>query len=77
MLVRVFQMPDLMSGYLFEGGVPFPFLQVDWFRVEGVADEDIRTELTEFIKGKRYYDPERPYLVLHPTHPFTINYEEG
>ena len=30
--------------------------------------------IADFVKGKRYYDPTKAYLVLHPGHSFTINY---
>lgn len=33
-----------------------------------------RARITDFIKQKRYYDPRKAYLILHPEHPFTIGY---
>ncbi len=36
--------------------------------------EEGRAQIADFVKGKRYYDPAKSYLVLHPGHSFTINY---
>lgn len=84
-LIRVFLMPvSLDTGrYLFSGGEPATFMQVDWFRddpppgteLPGVGTPEWRAMLTEFIRIKTYYRPDRAFLVLHPEHPFTINYE--
>ena len=82
MLVRVFEMPDLRTdGFLFGGGKPQTFIQVDWFRAEpeqGAPDFSTpqgRERAANFIRGKRYIKADRAYLVLHPIHPFTIGYE--
>lgn len=78
MLIRVLEIPDLTAGYLFSGGKPATFIQVDWFRDDGCpldGSNDRRADLTAFIKGKRYFREGNSYLVLHPIHPFTINYD--
>jgi hypothetical protein len=77
-LIRVLEIPDLTADFLFSGGKPFTFIQLDWFRddgypIDGTAEK--RTHLTEFIKKKGYYKEGRAYLVLHPIHPFVIGYE--
>lgn len=81
MLVRVFEMPDLTTpGFLFAGGRPHTFVQVDWFRADpeqGGPDfttVEGREIVTQFIRAKRYFKPGAAFLVLHPTHPFTIGY---
>lgn len=78
MLVRVFELPDLRTnGFLHGGGQPSSFLQVDWFTTEGGPDfatAEGRETAAEFIRAKRYFKADRAFLVLHPTHPFTINY---
>jgi hypothetical protein len=81
MLVRVFELPNLRTdGFLFGGGKPFTFIQVDWFRAEpeqGAPDfstPEGRTEAEKFIRAKKYFKDGWSYLVLHPTHPFTIDY---
>ena len=33
-----------------------------------------RMAIAEFIRGKRYFDPDKAYLVLHERHSFTIGY---
>lgn len=78
MLIRVFIIPnDLSVGYLFSGGTPHTFVQVDWFRDDNGWSKTPagRAELKQFIKTKRYYVEGLSYLVLHPTHPFTIGCE--
>lgn len=72
--VRVYELPpreQMTNGYCFQGPVPIPFGNVDWFEV---AISEGRERLTEFIKGKRYYQPHKTYLVLgdHPDFVFTI-----
>lgn len=76
-LIRVFEMPaEFPRGYCFGGGNPTSFQMVDWFRDDlGMMEgESGRSELAEFIRGKRYFKPDRAYLVLHERHSFTINY---
>ena len=53
------------------------FLEVDWFRDDEynmMDTEKGRLQIIDFIKGKRYYTPNKSYLVLHQNHSFTINY---
>lgn len=76
-LIRVFEMPPSFSGdYCFGGGISTTFLMVDWFRDDRgmMAGETGRSEIAEFIKGKRYFKADRAYLVLHREHTFTIGY---
>lgn len=77
MLIRVLEIPRSSGRFHFGGGEPQTFVQVDWFRDDHApisTQEDMR-RLEEFIRGKRYFDPAKAYLILHPTHPMTINYE--
>lgn len=70
--IRVYQLPEeLTAGYCFGGGNPVSFLNVDWF--EAIVDMG-RQKLVDFIKGKRYFDPSKRYLVLgdHPDFTFVI-----
>ena len=81
-LVRVFELPSgLAVGYLFGGGRPAIFKEVDWFQddpaIEGApsfATAEGRATIEEFIRQKRYFDPNRSYLVMHEEHPMMINY---
>lgn len=75
-LIRVFEMPaEFPRVYCFEC-LETSFQMVDWFRDDlGMMDvESGRSEIAEFIRGKRYIKPDRAYLVLHERHSFTINY---
>ena len=80
-LVRVYELPEEgPGGFRFGGGVPVPFLEVDWFNALPTAgsaipgypkppdprtDPDVWQEkLTEFLLVKRYVQPARKYLVL-------------
>lgn len=77
MLIRVFEIPDVSAtSFLFSGGKPASFLQVDWFRDECgmMATEEGRKQIETFIKGKVYYNPGAAYLVLHECHTFTFGY---
>lgn len=87
-LIRVFEMPVSLrtERYLHQGGVAQTFIQVDWFddsppddglskRFPVVGTAEWQDALSAFIRGKRYYRPDRSFLVLHPEHSFTINYE--
>lgn len=80
-LIRVFEMPaEFPRDDCFAGGNPTTFQMVDWFRDDlgmmlGMMEsESGRSEIAEFIRGKRYIKPDRAYLVLHEKHSFTINY---
>lgn len=81
MLVRVFEMPaEFAAGFLFGGGRPATFTEVDWFRDDpetgapDITTTEGRAAWEEFIRQKRYFKPGRSYLILHPVHPFTIDY---
>ena len=70
--VRIYQLPHkLTAGYCFGAGRPIEFRNVDWFEALIEADH---AGLTEFIKTKQYYSPDRQYLVLadDPSMTFTI-----
>lgn len=79
-LVRVFEMPTFSGGFRFGGGKSETFVEVDWFRDDdGLGAPDITTSegraaWEAFIKNKKYYKADRAFLVLHPSHPFTIGY---
>ena len=78
MLIRVFEIPNLKADFLFSRPQQDVFLQVDWFRDDGmpqVGEAEKREMLTNFIREKKYYNSSKAYLVLHPVSPFTINYE--
>jgi hypothetical protein len=82
-LIRVFEIPPPTGNFHFAGGERQTFVEVDWFRDDDAGmfgAPDISTPVgraayEQNIRGKRYFRAERAYLVLHPTHPFTINYE--
>lgn len=82
MLVRVLEIPAPTGNFHFGGGERQTFVEVDWFRddpqpgidMPSFSTEDGRAKVTEFIRTKRYFDPAKAYLVLHPEHPFTIGY---
>lgn len=72
-LIRVFEIPEPTGNFHFNGGEPVEFVEVDWFVDDGMSeewsDEDARQVLRDFVRGKRYYDPRKSYLILH--HRFT------
>jgi hypothetical protein len=77
--IRVYELPErqqLTNGYCMAGPVPIAFGNVDWF--EAPIGEG-RERLTEFIKTKRYYRPDRSFLVLgdHPDFVFRIDPANG
>lgn len=83
MLVRVLEIPTPSGNSHFNGGEPQQFVEVDWFSDENQMDPDEpgmmetgegRQQVAEFIQGKQYFHPSKSYLVLHPSHSFTINY---
>lgn len=81
MLIRVLELPDFAPGFRFGGQVTATFKDLDWFRDEPRPDDmpeigtlEWRAYVEKFVRAKRYFDPERAYLVLHPEHSFTINY---
>lgn len=79
MLVRVFEVPPPTGEFLFAGGKDVVFHEVDWFRDDelpagGMGTEHGQMIVEEFVKGKRYIDPNKAYLVLAQAGSFTINY---
>jgi hypothetical protein len=82
MLVRVFEIPPPSGHFHFGGGERQVFVEVDWFHDDPQPGIEVpsfdtvegREMVTDFIKHKRYFDPAKAYLVLHPEHPFTIGY---
>jgi hypothetical protein len=84
MLIRVFEIPKPTGTFHFGGGEPQTFVEVDWFRDDpnpmmspdwGFDTPEGCKNIETEIRGKHYYRPDRAYLVLHPLHPFTINYD--
>lgn len=86
MLVRVFEIPPPSGKFHFGGGEMTHFAEVDWFRDDPrdfepdrhtslFHTEQGRKTIEEFIRHKHYFDPTKAYLVLHPTHSFTIGYK--
>lgn len=85
MLVRVFEMPTFSGGFRFGGGKPETFIEVDWFRDDppispefagpSFATTEGRAQIADFIRAKNYFRLGKSYLVLHPQHPFTVDYE--
>lgn len=62
--IRVYRMPEKLTGALFEHGHPVTFAVVDWFDApEGIMED----ALADFIKKKPYYQPHFSYLVLGET----------
>ena len=84
MLIRVLEIPKSSGEFCFGGGNPQTWIEVDWFRDDlppdmpdapTMATEEGRQMLVEFVKQKRYFDKNKSYLLLHPEHSVTINYE--
>ncbi len=80
-LIRVLEIPKPTGNLHFREGEPQTFIEVDWFRDENPLTDDLmmdsedgRRNITKFIKGKRYFNPDKAYLVLHESHTFTIGY---
>jgi hypothetical protein len=78
MLIRVLEIPPPTGHFHFGHGEPQTFVEVDWFRDDDdgpdPSTEEGRARLTAFLRAKRYFDPRRAYLVLHPRRSFTIGY---
>lgn len=79
MLIRVFEIPPPTGNFHFSGGERQSFVEVDWFRSDGghpvdMSKQEGRDLVEENVRQKRYFKPDRAYLVLHPVHSFTINY---
>ena len=82
MLIRILELPQSFpAGFRFVGPAPITVLEHDWFRDDpdtgapDFATPEGRAVAEQFIRGKKYFREDRAYLVLHPKHPFTINYE--
>ena len=83
MLIRVLEIPPPTGNMHFgkNNGEPQTFIEVDWFRddpldgVQHMFTEEGRERIAKFIRDKKYFDPEKAYLVLHQEHTFTINYK--
>ena len=86
-LIRVFRMPGAYAtGEYCHRPQMCTFAFVDWFRddegsqlvpLPDAGTPEWREMMIKFIKYKKYYQQysTSPYLILHPMHPFTINYE--
>lgn len=75
-MIYVYQLPDKLSdGYCFGAGRPITFTNVDWFEGGGYDHEPTKDDLISFIQKKRYYKPDRRFLVIgaKPEHTFTID----
>ncbi len=77
MLIRVFVIPPPTGEFHFSGGEAQTFTEVDWFRDDnGMMDTELgRAQIRKFVEGKGYYNSALSFLVLHPEHSFTLNYE--
>lgn len=77
MLVRVFEIPPPTGTLHFHRGEDQAFVEVDWFRDDHgmMLSEEGRDRARQFIMQKRYFDPLKAYLVLHPLRPITIGYD--
>ncbi len=81
-LIRVLEIAPKTGNFHFDGGEPQTFIEVDWFRDDPsppneqsmMPTEEGRKQITKFIRGKKYYDPNKAYLILHQEHTFTLNY---
>ncbi len=82
MLIRVLEIPAPTGNFHFGGGEAQIFVEVDWFRDDPspVQDEPMmvteegRKQIADLIRGKKYFNPAKAYLVLHQEHTFTIGY---
>ena len=76
MLVRVLKIPKTDGGFRFSSGLPQTFVEVDWFRDDHFPiTPESEADYRDFISSKSYFEEGTPFLVLHPTHSFTIGYE--
>lgn len=78
-LIRVLEMPPWTAIPNYGSGMPRVFMEVDSFPVEDKGRYspkllDGQRELAALLRTKIYWKPDRAYLILHPTHSFTINY---
>ena len=76
MLVRVLEIPSPTGEFHFSGGEAQTFVEVDWFRDDEcmLSTDEGREQIEVFIRAKNYFDSSKAYLILHQTHPMTINY---
>jgi len=82
-LIRVFEIPEVLPrDFHFDGGKFITFREVDWFRDDSLNEAGIKPGTDKWvqtleihIRGKRYYQAARAFLVLHPHHSITLNYE--
>lgn len=75
-LVRVYRLPPkLTNGFCFGGGTPITFHNVDWFEAAISLGQE---GLSDVLRGKHWFDPKIPYLVLgdHPVFIFRLDAEE-
>jgi hypothetical protein len=76
MLIRVLEIPKPTGNFHFRGGEPQTFVEVDWFRDDVYPlTAETRQMYEDDLRKKRYFKEDRAYLVLHPTHTFTIGYD--
>jgi hypothetical protein len=76
-LIRVLEIPPTSGNFHFRGGEAQPFVEVDWFRDDSgpsMSTPEGRNSIEAFIKGKKYFDPKKAYLVLHQDATFTLGY---
>lgn len=77
-LIRVLEIPRGDGNFRFGGGAPQTFVEVDWFRDDSGPSMDTaegRERIADFIRKKKYINPDKAYLVLHEAASFTINYK--
>lgn len=78
MLIRILEIAPSSGNFHFGKGEIQHFVEVDWFRDDNGPDlstEQGKSDISKFIQYKHYFDPNKAYLILHPTHSFTIGYE--
>jgi hypothetical protein len=84
MHVRVFEIPDnLLTEFIFDGGQDAVFKLVDWFRADDGphyvqqwrTDAEFETVYTRYVQSRRYYNPNKAYLVMTQGPCFTIGYK--
>lgn len=78
MFIRVFVIPEFTGTFHFHEPEACIFWEIDWFddTTDLVSTPEGMEKLKGFIKSKSWFDENRAYLVLHPTHTFTIGYKE-
>ena len=79
MLIRVFELPKVFTkDFLFQNTVNHMIREVDWFQYHDKEEpwNDFYQQLSEFIKSKIYYNPDKVYLIMSTKYSFTLNYKE-